>query len=109
MFFSLVADDRESFDKIFDWTEQNLGEDQPAWLWGITDGKEGHPGKVLDTNNATDSDMWIAYCLLEAAQQWNDTKYLEKAKGYMAKLKELVREIPTIRNLEPPGRVVFEE
>ncbi|MCD8338979.1 MAG: cellulase [Burkholderiales bacterium] len=109
MFFSLVANDRESFDKILDWTEKNLGEDQPAWLWGIPDGKDGHPGKVLDTNNATDSDMWIAYCLLEASRLWNAPQYAEKAKNYIAKLKELVREIPTIGKVLLPGRVGFEE
>ena len=68
MFFALVANDKKAFDEMFAWTEKNLGENQPAWLWGIPDGKPNGTGKILDTNNATDSDMWIAYCLIEAAR-----------------------------------------
>ena len=34
MFFALVANDRESFDKIFAWSEKNLGPDQPALVVG---------------------------------------------------------------------------
>lgn len=109
MFFALVANDRESFDKIFAWSEKNLGPDQPAWWWGIPDGKKDGQGKILDTNNATDSDMWIAYCLLEAARIWNEPAYETKAKAYMAKLKELVRDVPTVGKVILPARVGFEE
>lgn len=109
MFFALVSNDRESFDKLFNWTEKNLGKDQPAWYWGIPDGKKESQGKILDTNNATDSDMWIAYCLMEAARIWNEPKYMEKAEGYLAKLKELVRDIPNVGKVILPGRVGFEE
>ncbi len=109
MFFSLVAGDKETFAELFDWTEKNLGVDQPAWLWGIPDGKKGHAGKVMDTNNATDSDMWIAYCLLEAARLWDMPEYKAKADGYLAKLKELVRDVPTVGKVLLPGRVGFEE
>ena len=35
MFFALVANDKKAFDEMFAWTEKNLGENQPAWLWGI--------------------------------------------------------------------------
>ena len=37
MFFALVANDKKAFDEMFAWTEKNLGENQPAWLWGIPD------------------------------------------------------------------------
>ena len=94
---------------MFAWTEKNLGENQPAWLWGIPDGTPNGTGKILDTNNATDSDMWIAYCLIEAARIWNDPSYLPKADGYLAKLKELVRDVPTVGKVILPGRVGFEE
>lgn len=109
MFFALVANDKKAFDEMFAWTEKNLGENQPAWLWGIPDGTPNGTGKILDTNNATDSDMWIAYCLIEAARIWNDPSYLPKADGYLAKLKELVRDVPTVGKVILPGRVGFEE
>ena len=53
--------------------------------------------------------MWIAYCLIEAARIWNDPSYLPKADGYLAKLKELVRDVPTVGKVILPGRVGFEE
>lgn len=109
MFFALVANDRKAFDQIFQWSENNLGPDQPAWLWGIPTAKAGDPGKIIDTNNATDSDMWIAYCLLEAARMWNDKAYEDKANAYLRKLKELVRTIPGVGQVILPGRVGFEE
>ena len=47
MFFALVANDKKAFDEMFAWTEKNLGENQPAWLWGIPDGKPNGTGKII--------------------------------------------------------------
>lgn len=77
LFFALVANDRAAFDKILAWTENNLcGGDMtaqlPAWLWGKRgDGTWG----VIDSNPASDSDLWIAYALGEAGRLWNDRRY----------------------------------
>ncbi len=109
MFYALVANDRKTFDQVFAWSENNLGKDQPSWLWGIPDGKMENPGKIMDTNNATDSDMWIAYSLLEAARIWNAPEYEARANDYLAKLKELVRDIPNVGKVILPGRVGFED
>ena len=80
MFFALVADDRETFDKLLEWTEKNLAKGDitknlPSWLWGKTNQGWG----IIDSNNATDSDLWIAYDLLEAARIWNVPEYAAKA------------------------------
>lgn len=77
MFFALVADDRDSFAKLLRWTENNLTtgglqQELPAWLWGrAEDGSWG----IQDSNNASDSDLWIAYSLLEAGRLWNMPEY----------------------------------
>ncbi len=77
MFFALVANDRNRFDKILHWTEDNLaGGDLtlrlPAWRWGKSpDGS----WKTLDQNPASDADLWIAYTLLEAGRLWHDPRY----------------------------------
>lgn len=77
LFFALVANDRPAFDKILQWTENNLaGGDLtarlPAWLWGhAQDGQ----WKVLDANAASDADLWIAYSLLEAGALWHERGY----------------------------------
>jgi endoglucanase len=78
MFFALVANDRERFARLLQWTEQNLaGGDLrhhlPAWTWGLrADGKWG----VLDPNSASDADLWLAYSLIQAGKLWNEPHYL---------------------------------
>ena len=109
LFFSLVTGDKESFAKILAWSENNLaggdlGARLPAWLWG----KDNDAWKVLDSNNAVDSDMWIAYCLLEAGRLWNEPAYTEKARRMLALLKGLVREVKGIGQVVLPGRAGFE-
>ena len=85
MFFALVANDRSHFDSILSWTETNLaGGDLtlrlPAWSWGkAPDGS----WKVLDPNPAADSDLWIAYDLLEAGRLWRDPRF-EKLGNVLA-------------------------
>jgi len=80
MFFALVANDRATFDRLLVWTRQNLAGGQfdannarlPAWQWGRKpDGSWG----VLDPNPASDSDLWIAYDLLQAGRLWNVSDY----------------------------------
>lgn len=106
MFFALVANDRETFDRLLEWTEKNLAKGDitkqlPSWLWG----KNGASWGIIDSNNATDSDLWIAYDLLEAARIWNEPKYAEKARAMMQLLKNDVREVPNLgRVLLPGGR-----
>ena len=77
LFFALVADDRESFDCLLRWTQDNLCAGDltarlPAWLWGK---REDQSWGVIDANAASDADLWIAYALAEAGRLWNDTRY----------------------------------
>lgn len=77
MFFSLVANDQARFDGLLHWTEQNLAEGDlsthlPAWLWGR---KSNNEWGVVDSNSASDADLWMAYTLLEAGKAWNDARY----------------------------------
>ena len=62
MFFALAANDRVAFDNILDWTQNNLAQGSlkerlPAWLWGK---KENSKWEVLDSNSASDGDVWMA-------------------------------------------------
>lgn len=104
MFFALVADDRQTFDKLLEWTEKNLAggditKNLPSWLWG----KNNQSWGIIDTNNATDSDLWIAYDLLEAARIWNAPEYAAKAHAMMELLKRDVRDIPNLGKVMLPG------
>jgi endo-1,4-beta-D-glucanase Y len=78
LFFALVANDRKNFDLILNWTENNLAQGDltawlPAWQWGKKD--DGSWG-VVDSNSASDSDLWIAYTLGEAGRLWDDRRYV---------------------------------
>lgn len=90
LFFALVAGDRENFEKILSWTDNNLADGNldkrlPAWLWGKSDkGK----WQVLDDNAASDVDIWLAYTLLEAGRLWKQPEYTTLGK----KLSELILE-----------------
>ncbi len=98
LFFALVADDREHFERLLRWTEANLaGGDLtarlPAWQWG-RDGEGAW--RVLDDNAASDADLWLAYTLGEAGRIWGD--------GRLAALGELLAErILAEERMEIPG------
>lgn len=90
MFFALVANDRSSFDQVLAWTQRELaGGDLaaylPAWLWGQRDlavtSRGGKKYGVLDNNSAADSDLWIAYSLIEAGRLWHH--YYYSSLGYL--------------------------
>lgn len=77
LFFALVANDKATFDKLLQWTENNLAQGDltahlPAWLWGKRD--DGSWG-VIDDNSASDADLWLAYTLGEAGRLWQQPRF----------------------------------
>ncbi|MCH8500423.1 MAG: cellulase [Aliidiomarina sp.] len=79
LWFSLLADDQETFTALLKWTVNNLADGDirknlPAWLWGQ---REDESWGVIDANSASDSDIWIAYALLAAAELWQNASYQE--------------------------------
>ncbi len=77
LFFALIANDRATFDIVLHWTEENLAagdltRQSPGWLWGRDHDGTWH---VLDTNAASDADLWIAYALLQAGTLWHERSY----------------------------------
>ena len=76
MVLATAANDRAAFDKLWTWTQNNLGSPRNdglfAWRW--------EPGRgVTDTNNATDGDLFIAWALTRAAEQWKHPPYRDQA------------------------------
>ena len=109
LFFALVAEDRGAFESILQWTEHHLSSGDlskrlPAWLWG-----QLPESRVIDSNNAVDSDMWFAYCLLEAARLWDRPDYRVKALALLDLLKTQVREVPSLGKVLLPGQYGFEK
>ncbi|WP_375056618.1 cellulose synthase complex periplasmic endoglucanase BcsZ [Zobellella sp. DQSA1] len=110
MFFALVADDREAFERLLRWTEENLAEGDltarlPAWLWGRDEQRQW---SVLDDNSASDSDLWIAYALLEAGRLWQIRKYRVLGTLLLQRIaREEVMDIPGLGMMLLPGRIGF--
>lgn len=115
LFFALVANDRDTFARVLDWTQNNLAQGDltqhlPAWQWGRRDGKPGDAATwgVLDENAAADADIWIAYTLLEAGRLWDERSYT--ALGTTLARAIVAREtavIPGLGRTVLPGPVGF--
>lgn len=72
--------DRESYDKVLDWTLQNLkSKDKNLFAWLYTKNAAG-VYKIEDPSTATDADEDIALSLLFAYKRWNDPRYLTLAQ-----------------------------
>ena len=110
LFFSLVNNDRARFDKVFEWTQSNLASGDislhlPAWTWGRA--RDGNWG-ILDPNSASDSDLWIAYDLVEAGRLWKDPRYYSLGRKLAALIAH--REVANLPGFGPallPGPVGF--
>ncbi|MCD9517598.1 cellulose synthase complex periplasmic endoglucanase BcsZ [Photobacterium phosphoreum] len=110
LFFALIANDKMAFQSLLNWTEKNLADGDltgqlPAWLWGtLPNGQQG----VLDRNSASDSDLWIAYSLMEAGRLWNNFYY--QSLGYLLANRILREETITVSGLGTvllPGKQGF--
>lgn len=84
LLISALIGDKETFYRVWNWTKENLKRKDNlfSWLW-----INGH---VVDRNNATDADLFIAYALLIASQKWKDYTLLSEAKRIKDSVKELV-------------------
>lgn len=116
LFFALVANDRATFDLVLTWTQNNLSQGDlsqhlPAWQWGKQTAKAGASEAswgVLDSNSASDADLWIAYALLEAGRLWNERSYT--ALGTLLARQILLHEtasLPGLGRTVLPGPVGF--
>jgi endo-1,4-beta-D-glucanase Y len=77
LFFALVANDRERFDRLSNWTTNNLaggdlGTRLPGWLWGKNPAGQW---QILDQHSASDAGPWIAYSLCEAGKLWHQPQH----------------------------------
>jgi endoglucanase len=84
MLQSMWMNDREQFDKSWNWTKYNLQRKNDklfSWEWGKkSDGGYGIMIEDGGENAAIDADIDIAYSLINANKKWNEPKYLQEAK-----------------------------
>jgi endoglucanase len=83
MLRSVWQDDKQTFDKTWEWTQQNLQRPEDnlfSWLYGQkTDGTYGITTERGGENTASDADTDIALALLLAHSRWQDEKYKNEA------------------------------
>lgn len=83
MFFAVSMNDLKTYTLLEEWLENNLPQNSSGlypWKWG----NDGHGNwKVLDTNNATDGDLWIAFARLKASKKFNRMDQQTKALAHI--------------------------
>ena len=112
-FAMLVAasrDDKETFEKLWQWARSNLqvrsSDKLFAWSWG-----QVRPDRwsVIDFNNATDGDTAIALALLDAADRWGIENYRDRAVEIIQSIRENVIVGKNGTFLVLPGYYGFQE
>lgn len=101
LILAVSADDRPGFERIRQWTRDNLqvrGSDRLlAWAWGQ---RPNGQWAVVDLNNATDGDLLVLYGLLKAFERWNDegcrSEALELARDIKKHLVTNVQNVPVL-------------
>src|SRR5690606_27070880 len=110
MLFALVAGDRETFNRLWGWTVDNLGGGSPetglpAWLWGKA--KDGS-WRVIDENSASDADLWFVYALLEAGRRWAEPDLTRQAHGLLGLMeRHEIAAVPGFGLIVIPGQEGF--
>lgn len=84
MMRAVWMNDRPTFDKAWDWTQQQLQHSDDAlfaWRWGQrSDGSYGVLTDQGGQNSASDADIDIAFALLMAANRWQSPGYRDDAR-----------------------------
>ncbi len=91
MLRSVWMSDKATFDKSWEWTQEQLGRDDGlfAWRWGEkADGTYGVLEDMGGQNAASDADTDIALALLMAAGRWQQENYLTEAKSLISNIWE---------------------
>jgi endo-1,4-beta-D-glucanase Y len=105
MLLAVAADDRATFDLLWQWSRAQLIRDDSLFAWKWDPESTPH---VIDANNASDGDLLIAWALAEAGDYWPGAPYRAAAAEIAEAIaKEDVVETafgPTLT----PGRIGFE-
>lgn len=110
LFFALIANDRDRFDRLLTWTTINLadgdmGTSLPGWLWGKSPAGQW---QILDEHSASDADLWIAYTLCEAGRLWRRPQYGVLGRRMLTRIAAAeVVELPGFGTMLLPGETGF--
>jgi hypothetical protein len=78
MYSSLIMNDRESFDKVYNWGVNNLRRSDNLFSsqYGLYQGET----KILNKSSNSKADAQIAFSLIKAGEKWSNPGYIEQAK-----------------------------
>jgi endoglucanase len=82
MLRAVWQNDKDTFDKVWQWTKDNIWKENKlfAWLFGqLADGSYGVLVEQGGATSATDGDTDISLALILAYARWQDPKYLQEA------------------------------
>ena len=105
MLLAVKNNDPEAFEQIWNWTQRNLQvrEDKLlAWSWSPSQG-------VLDGNNASDGDLFIAWALSQAYTRWQEPRYLFSALQISQAIRAKLLRKTTFGTVILPGAFGFEK
>lgn len=113
MLLAVAYRDRAAFDRMWNWTKENLKRKDDAlfsWKWTPEDG-----GKVADPNNATDGDLLLAWALQRAFREWSDYRYQSAAAQIVISIFDRttvdtylgLQLLPGVDGFRKPGGVVL--
>ena len=105
MLIAVKHGDRASFERLWDWTRDNLRIREDgllAWRW--------EPGQgVTDRNNASDGDVLVAWALAEAHVAWGEAAHLEAARQLGKAIRGHLLRPSAFGPVLLPGQQGFEE
>lgn len=106
LLFAEAFGDRETFDRLWEWTRTHLQRPDSAlfaWRWDPADPKN----PVADPNNASDGDILIAWALARAGETWREPHYRDEARRIVTDIRARLLSAVARRLVLLPGRDGF--
>lgn len=99
LILAVLNSDRATFEKIWNWTRDNLqvrkGDKLFCWSWGR---RPNGRWQIIDYNNASDGDILIGWALYLAWEKWKEPRFKEAAR-------EIVSAIRTELTISEQGKL----
>ena len=108
MLFAVAANDKEQFKQIWDWTKKTLQRTDHLFSWKFVPCPSNDSRCITDKNNATDGDILIAWALITASEQWDNTEYRSQAIIILDVIKQKLVRSRFGYHLLIPGEYGFE-
>lgn len=106
MLLALVAEDRATFESLWEWTKKNLQRDDRLFGWRWT--PDSNP-PVQDWNNATDGDLLVAWALARAGERWQRPEWVAEARTIAQRVRATLIPTTAFGPVIIPGQEGFKE